>query len=99
MLTTTYLLDGRGGYPIGSLRLRGSTDTMVRSCLTWDQKAAQFGDLMQQYLREQWLERIEERAADLRHPMEKMADMAWKLEARMNQVAEDLWVQAQVQLD
>ena len=73
-------------------RRRGwDTERMVRSCLTWDAQAITYGQEMQQFLQTQWLDRAEERAADPREPIDKMADMAWKLEDHMNQTAKELW--------
>ena len=65
-------------------------EQMVRSCLTWDERAAEYGRHISSYLQREWLEKVAERAADARDPVTKMADMAWRLEDQMNQMAQAL---------
>ena len=50
-------------------------EAMVRSCLTWDDKALQYASSMQAYFHDEWMGKQDERALDDRHHVDKMADM------------------------
>ena len=78
----------RGGYDV---------EQMVRSCQRNDAAALMFGERMRDFLYTQWLERQTERALDPRDPETKMAEMAWRIEEYMNQVAEELWPRTEIE--
>ena len=65
-------------------------EAMVRSCITWDDKATEYANRVSAYLQEEWARR-RRASADQWDPMTGMADMVWALEDTLNQTAQELW--------
>ena len=54
-------------------------EQMVRSCVVWDRRATTYADRVRHFFETEFTHKEAERAADPREPMDKIAEMLWKL--------------------
>ena len=64
---------------------------MVRSCMTWDDKAIAFATNMQQYFHQEWMHMEGPRRTSEQPAVDKMAEMVWDLESKMLEEAAAQW--------
>ena len=65
-------------------------ESMVRSCVTWDDKATTFATTVAGFFHTEWARRRDETGTPAT-PLSRMADMVWSLEETLNQTAQEIW--------
>ena len=66
-------------------------NAMVRSCLTWDDRAIQYAETMQNFLLTTWYAQRPQREQSGLPAIQHMADMTWRMEEHMNTTAGAIW--------